>query len=194
MIQYLIHNIDPISCTPTWHFFLLPHPLYLYILSRCLWLSLLSRPSGRSSLPCSRQGTTKPSPSSLVGHPLPYPFTLSLINNKYRPTLSLVTLFLLRTLILPRTYSAGMMFLFVALICFSSAIIVSSIAHSHSHSHPNHLGGQGLGLDLGLALGGVDDNLDMAESVNRDNHHAHAHGSYYEPIGDEPSPRTPATP
>ena len=90
------------------------------------------------------------------------------------------------------------MFLFVAFICFSSAIIVSSIAHSHSHnhshshshSHPNHLGLVLGGIDDNLGLGGI--NRDEEGAVDHDNHHAH--GSYYEPIGDEPSPRTPATP
>ena len=88
------------------------------------------------------------------------------------------------------------MFLFVALICFSSAIIVSLVAHSHSHSHSHshtHLGGQGLDLGvgedsgLGRGRGGLD-----REGGDDDDHHPHCR---YEAIGDETSsPRTVTTP
>ena len=85
----------------------------------------------------------------------------------------------------------GMMFLFVALICLSSAIIVSSVAHSHSHNHNhshNHCHGshthvgRGIGLDLGLK--GDDDVGRGLERVEGGD------DCLYVPIGDESSPRT----
>ena len=75
-----------------------------------------------------------------------------------------------------------MMFLFVALICLSSAIIVSSIAHSHNHNHSHTHTGRG--LDLGLP-----GDSECGRGMDREEEKNDPHCRYV-PIVDESSPRT----
>ena len=81
------------------------------------------------------------------------------------------------------SFFPGMMFLCVAFICLSSAIIVSSIAsHSHNHNRSHtHLAGQG--LDLGLQ---GDSERDASGTDRGDE--TNDYGRYV-PIVDETSPR-----